>query len=133
MPKIKLPLIGTPALLNRSPNQAGQKFTQPELQLDKLQVKKKQFYFTSDQLLAKPNDLLHDDNELSMALDNAKTELDMDTDLNKLNRNHHQHHHHSHHHHHHHRHHRDHHSKPHKHKGGKLTISANQVIKSNQI
>ena len=35
----------------------------PSFKLDELQTKKKAFYFNTDQLFAKPNELLKDNNE----------------------------------------------------------------------
>jgi hypothetical protein len=89
----------------------------PELKLETLQPKKQAFYFNNkDELFAKPNQLLEESNELSNQL-NEKIKLmsNENDESSKSNKKHH--HHHRHHHHHHH----------HKSKGGKITISAEQV------
>ena len=112
---------------------AGPKSNQPELKLEELQAKKQAFYFNSDQLFAKPNELMRDTNDdLSSALDEELNNSKMD-ESDHFNReqshrsSNHSHHssgqykqHHSHHSHHHH------HSK-HKSRGGKLTITKDQV------
>ena len=118
------------------------KSNQPELKFDELQTKKQSYYFNSDQLFAKPNEILMDhsaNDELSSALDeelnNSKMDIDsqekmsnssFSRDSQHRSSNHsHKHHHHLHHHHSS--------SSKHKSKGGKLTISKEQVIKFKKI
>ena len=111
------------------------KTNQPELKLDELQAKKRPFYFNTEHQLLAAKTNQQTDAELSRALDdelnNSNMEID-DPQTDKFNssfgRNNQQrssNHNHKHHHHHHHSHHHHH----HKSKGGKLTISKDQVEK----
>ena len=126
MPKLSRPLFNA-GFMNRpnytlaaaaasNPNYSSklQKSSQPELKLDQLQAKKQQFFFKSDQIFAKPNDLVRDD-DLSNVLNEELNNSNYDTSSHQ-----HQHHSHPHHHHHHHHH-------KHKSRGGKLTISPEKV------
>ena len=135
MPKIKLPSMGTTVVMNRhqqlqqqqQQQQVTHKVLQPELQLDNLQIKKKKFVFNTDQLFAKPlsaadRDLVHEDSELSLILDNAKTdeELSSVSRSSKSGRYHKEHQHNGRH--------QDRSHRSNKQKGGKITISDDRVI-----
>lgn len=126
MPKLNRPPLFNAGFMNR-PNYTLtasnnnytsklQKTSQPELKLDQLQAKKQQFFFKSDQIFAKPNDLIRDD-DLSNVLNEELNNSNYDMNNHPHSHSHSSHSHHHHHHHHH----------KHKSRGGKLTISPEQV------
>lgn len=116
VPKSNRPALGMGGFLIKS-----QKSNQPDLKIDDLQIKKQAFYFGTDQLFAKPNELLREDKELSSILNEELNNSRMDEDdisnstqnysLNQ--RDHTDRRHHS--------------SRQHRAKGGKITIAPDQV------
>ena len=131
LPTISRPILTSPGFINKP-----QINLQSELKLGELQIKKQSYHFNTDQLFAKPNELLRDntsiDDDLSSALDeqlnNSKMDVDephgdasfaRDNQHRGSGNSQHKHHHHHHHHHH---------SGKHKARGGKLTIAKEQVF-----